>query len=138
MQRFAKDGVDIYWLEERPGQCRVVPTWMCDATACMGMAELGPPRVAIEALGCLAALLKVTMDGWCSAASSGASPVKEAPDAESSAAKTAMSLDLDPRLPAPPVAVPEEAVQALAELLLAAIGQILQPPGGGDEQQDHR
>jgi hypothetical protein len=49
-----------------------------------------------------------------------------------------MSLDLDPRLPAPPVAVPEEAVQALAELLLAAIGQILQPPGGGDEQQDHR
>ncbi len=49
-----------------------------------------------------------------------------------------LSLDLDPRPPAPPVAVPEEAVQALAELLLAALGPVLRPPGGGDEQQDHR
>jgi hypothetical protein len=49
-----------------------------------------------------------------------------------------LSLDLDPRPPAPPVAVSEDAIQALAELLLAAIGQVLQPLGGGDEQQDHR
>jgi hypothetical protein len=49
-----------------------------------------------------------------------------------------LSLDLDPRPPVPPVAVSKEAVQVLAELLLAATGQVLQPIGGGDEQQDHR
>src|SRR5215210_69884 len=86
VQRLTKGGLDIHWLEERPGLCRVVPAWMCDPAACLGMAELGPPRVAVEALGALAALLKVTTDARRVAASSRASPVEEASDAESSAA----------------------------------------------------
>ena len=43
-------------------------------------------------------------------------------------------------VPAAPVAVPEEAVPALADLLLAALGRDRRVPaeGGGDDQQDHR
>lgn len=39
-----------------------------------------------------------------------------------------------------PDAVPEEAVSALADLLLAALGHGVDAgrAGGGDEQQDHR
>jgi hypothetical protein len=51
-----------------------------------------------------------------------------------------LSLDLN-RSPLPtPVAVPEEAVSALADLLLAAVGQGLgvEQTESGDEQQDHR
>lgn len=51
--------------------------------------------------------------------------------------RTQLSLHLDPRPPVVPVAVPEEAVPALAELLLAALGRDLRNAGGGDEQQDH-
>jgi hypothetical protein len=52
--------------------------------------------------------------------------------------RTQLSLQLDPRPPATPVLVPEEAVPALADLLLAALGRDLRvPAGGGDEQQDH-
>ena len=87
VQRFTKDRLDLYWLEEQPGRSRVVPTWMCDAVACIGMAELGPPRVAVDALGSLAALLKVTADGQRSLASSRPLPVEEATDAESSTIK---------------------------------------------------
>ena len=53
--------------------------------------------------------------------------------------RTQPSLELDPRPPAAPVAVPEEAVPALADLLLAALGRDRRvPAGGGDDQQDHR
>jgi hypothetical protein len=51
-----------------------------------------------------------------------------------------LSLDLD-RSPLPtPVAVPQKAVSALADLLLAAVGHGVGPEQteGGDEQQDHR
>jgi hypothetical protein len=51
-----------------------------------------------------------------------------------------MLLDLN-RSPLPtPVAVPEEAVSALADLLLAAVGHGMgaEQTEGGDEQQDHR
>ena len=51
-----------------------------------------------------------------------------------------LSLDLD-RLSLPtPIAVPEEAVSALADLLLAAVGQGvgIERLESGDEQQDHR
>ena len=51
-----------------------------------------------------------------------------------------LSLDLD-RSPLPTLlAVPEEAVLALADLLLAAAGQGVdaKQTEGGDEQQDHR
>ena len=51
-----------------------------------------------------------------------------------------LSLDLN-RSPSPtPVAVPEEAVSALADLLLAAMGHGVDAERveGGDEQQDHR
>jgi hypothetical protein len=89
VQRFTKGELDLYWLEEQPGRSRVVPTWMCDAAACIGMAELGLPLVAVEALGRLAALLKVTADGQRGRASSGALPVEEASDAESSTAENA-------------------------------------------------
>ena len=89
VQRLTKGGLDIYWLEEQPGRSRVVPAWMCDAAACLGTAELGPPRIAVEALGQLAALLKVTTGARRVAASSRASPVEEASDAESSAAEDA-------------------------------------------------
>ena len=53
--------------------------------------------------------------------------------------RTQLSLDLN-RLPLPiPVAVPEEAVSALADLLLAAMGQGVdtEQVEGADEQQDH-
>ena len=53
--------------------------------------------------------------------------------------RTQPSLEFDPRPPAAPVAVPEEAVPALADLLLAALGRDRRvQAGGGDEQQDHR
>jgi len=51
-----------------------------------------------------------------------------------------LSLDLS-RSPLPtPVAVPEEAVSALADLLLTAMGHGIdaEQAEGGDEQQDHR
>lgn len=51
--------------------------------------------------------------------------------------RTQLSLNLDPGPTVPPVAVPQEAVPALADLLLAALGRV-KLEGGGDEQQDHR
>jgi hypothetical protein len=51
-----------------------------------------------------------------------------------------LSLDLN-RSPLPTLlAVPEEAVSALADLLLAAVGHGVgaEQTEGGDEQQDHR
>jgi hypothetical protein len=54
--------------------------------------------------------------------------------------KTQLSLQLGdiPAQPKPPV--PREAVPALADLLLAAIGlgRIAQTAGGKDEREDHR
>lgn len=52
--------------------------------------------------------------------------------------KTQLSLDLDPKLRPPSVPVPAEAVPALADLLLAALGRVPVTQGGGDEQQGNR
>lgn len=54
--------------------------------------------------------------------------------------RTQPSLDLDPRPRLPSVPVPQEAVPALADLLLAALGRDarLLAAGGGDERQDQR
>ena len=52
--------------------------------------------------------------------------------------KTQLSLDLDPKLRPPFVPVPAEAVPALADLLLAALGRASETQGGGDEQQGNR
>jgi hypothetical protein len=51
-----------------------------------------------------------------------------------------LSLDLNRLSLSTPVAVPEEAVSALADLLLAAMGHGVDAERmeGGDEQQDHR
>ena len=51
-----------------------------------------------------------------------------------------LSLGLEPRPRLPLMPVPEEAVPALADLLLAALGRDQQPlaRGGRDEQQDQR
>ena len=51
-----------------------------------------------------------------------------------------LSLDLNRSSLPTPVAVPEEAVSALADLLLAAVGHGVgaEQTGGGDDQQDHR
>ena len=51
-----------------------------------------------------------------------------------------LALDLEPRVPPPAVPVPVEAVPALADLLLAALGldQRVLAAGGGDERQDQR
>lgn len=51
-----------------------------------------------------------------------------------------LSLSLDQPLPPAPIPVSEEAVSALADLLLAAMGHGAGTPGteGGDEPQDHR
>ena len=46
-------------------------------------------------------------------------------------------LDLEPKRQPPSVPVPAEAVPALADLLLAALGPV-PGPGGRDEQQDQR
>ncbi len=54
--------------------------------------------------------------------------------------RTQLSLDLN-RSPRPtPVTVPEEAVSALADLFLAAMGHGVgaEQTEGGDEQQNHR
>ncbi|MBP0447810.1 hypothetical protein J8J14_24000 [Roseomonas sp. SSH11] len=88
VQRLTKGGLDILWLEEQPGRSRVVPAWMCDAAACLGMEELGPPRIDVEALSRLTVLLS-TASEWSGGASSRALPVQEASDAESSAAEIA-------------------------------------------------
>lgn len=54
--------------------------------------------------------------------------------------RTQLSLDLAPRPRLTSLPVPAEAVPALADLLLAALGQDQQPlgRGGSDEQQDQR
>jgi hypothetical protein len=52
--------------------------------------------------------------------------------------RTQLSLDLDPKLRPPSVPVPAEAVPALADLLLAALGRTSETQGGGDEQQGNR
>jgi hypothetical protein len=49
--------------------------------------------------------------------------------------RTQLSLELDPKPRPPSVPVPAEAVPALADLLLAALGRPLETQGGGDEQQ---
>jgi hypothetical protein len=51
-----------------------------------------------------------------------------------------LSLDLDPRPRPLPVPLPQEAVPALADLLLAALGREprLTAVGGGNERQDQR
>jgi hypothetical protein len=53
---------------------------------------------------------------------------------------TQLSLDLDRSLLPTLLAVPEEAVSVLADLLLAAVGRGVdaKQTEGGDEQQDHR
>jgi hypothetical protein len=51
--------------------------------------------------------------------------------------RTQLSLNLEARPPLPALLVPQEAVPALADLLLAAIGRTPQA-GGSDEQQDQR
>jgi hypothetical protein len=48
VQRLTRGGTEILWLEERPGLCRELPVWMCDAAACLGMAQVGPPRVGMH------------------------------------------------------------------------------------------
>ncbi|MFD1112505.1 hypothetical protein [Pseudoroseomonas ludipueritiae] len=88
MQRLTKGGLDILWLEEEPGRSRVVPAWMCDAAACRGMEEVGPPLITLEALGRLAALLRMP-DERPGGASSWALPVEEVSDADSSTAEVA-------------------------------------------------
>ena len=87
VQRFVCGGSEIVWLEERPNYCRELPAWMCDAAACQGMASVGPPMVALDALDRLAALLKLSAPGANTTASSQASSTKEASDAESRAAE---------------------------------------------------
>jgi len=49
-----------------------------------------------------------------------------------------IAADLDPKLRPPSVPVPAEAVPALADLLLAALGRVPETQGGGDEQQGNR
>ena len=48
---------DIVLVEDRPGRLRELPRWMCDPSACARM-DLGPPRVALEALLKLASVLQ--------------------------------------------------------------------------------
>jgi hypothetical protein len=48
---------DIVLVEDRPGRLRELPRWMCDPSACARM-DLGPPRVALEALVKLASVLR--------------------------------------------------------------------------------
>ena len=140
VQRFTKVGLDLYWLEEQLGRSRVVPAWMCDAAACIGMAELGPPLVAVDALGSLAALLKVTAAGPHGRTSSEALPVEEASGAESSAPESATVARPRSKATAPVRAGSAgRAVPALADLLLAALGRAPEAArGGGDERQDQR
>jgi hypothetical protein len=57
VNRTVRGGHPVIWLEERPGTARELPAWMCDAAAYLDMAVLGPPRVAVTALGTLAAVL---------------------------------------------------------------------------------
>jgi hypothetical protein len=54
--------------------------------------------------------------------------------------RTQLALDLDRPLPPSPTLVPEEAVSALADLLLTALGHGVLASGteSGDEPQDHR
>jgi len=54
--------------------------------------------------------------------------------------RTQLSLDLAPRPQRSAVPVPEEALPALADILLAALGLDPHPlaAGGSDEQQDQR
>ena len=47
---------DIVLVEDQPGRLRELPRWMCDPVACAGM-DQGPPRVALQALVKLAAVL---------------------------------------------------------------------------------
>lgn len=54
-----------------------------------------------------------------------------------SPSRNQLSLDLDPKPQLPSVPIPAEAVPALADLLLAALGRPLETQGGGDEQQGH-
>jgi hypothetical protein len=54
-RRGSKDLTCIY-TEERPDLARELPNWMFDERYCAGM-SLGPPRVSIEALNTLAAML---------------------------------------------------------------------------------
>lgn len=87
VQRFVCGGSEIVWLGERPDYCRELPAWMCDAAACQGMALLGSPMVALDALDRLAALLRQPASGADTTASSPASSTKEASDAESQTAE---------------------------------------------------
>lgn len=52
--------------------------------------------------------------------------------------RSQLTLDLVTRPPSPAVVIPPEAVPALADLLLSALGRAPEMGGGRDEPQDHR
>lgn len=59
VQRLARIGSEIGWLEERPGFCRELPAWMCDAAVCLGMTPAGAPRISVIALAALTSRLAI-------------------------------------------------------------------------------
>lgn len=52
--------------------------------------------------------------------------------------RSQLRLDLAPRPPQQALVIPPEAVPALADLLLAALGRTPAVGGGRDEPEDHR
>ena len=137
-----RGGSDIVLVEDQPGRLRELPRWMCDPVACAGM-DQGPPRVALQALVKLAAVLDEMSGRRAVRVILRMSSIQEVAGASTSptiASPTAPELRAD-RDQLPKVPPSAALLEALAELLLAAMGMMTATTGSGeasDEHQDRR
>src|SRR5712664_2963021 len=77
--RQGRAGRQILYIEVRPGLSREIPAWMCDAAVCAAI-TLGSPRIAVDALTELRAVLDTRSVGGPSDGSLTSSTAKEGSD----------------------------------------------------------
>jgi hypothetical protein len=136
--RRGKDLKCVY-TDERPDLCRELPNWMFDEGYCAGMA-LGAPEISIKGLNELAAVLGSFGENRAQGARSHPSKKKEKDSAEKRIPQpsAACSRSGTSKSRAPWKVNPKGLVEALADLLLEALGvESLMTKGGEDEHQDH-
>ncbi len=126
---------DIVLVEDQPGRLRELPRWMCDPVACAGM-DIGPPRVALDALLKLASVLQEMSGRRRSGPSSGRSSSQEVPSAPTPST-IAVPATPDVRTRAEPGAEGSAVVSAARGARRAAAGGS-RDGGGGRPQRGGR
>ncbi|HZZ22538.1 MAG TPA: hypothetical protein VFE60_08185 [Roseiarcus sp.] len=130
--RRGKDLTCIY-TDERRDLARELPNWMFDESYCAGM-SLGPPQVSIEALNELAVVLAAGGKSPKPSSRSRPSETKEAIRAQEDEPRP-IAARAGPRTPRsdpfPATSNVKGLIEALADLLLAAMGERTTAPDAG-------